>query len=226
MSLITPEELKKILPKNKEIDEWCKILNEILPKYKIDTRDRISAFVAQCAHESGGFTHYSENLNYSAAGLRATFGKYFPTNAVAQQYARKPEKIANRAYANRMGNGNEASGDGWKYRGAGLIQLTGKANHSAFAASIGMELSKVSDYMKTKEGAVESACWFWRTNDLNRYADTKNIVAMTKKINGGTNGLSERIDYYETALASINSKPLAEPPTMYATESTTPKKNT
>ena len=201
--LITPSELKTIVPTMKEPDEWSTALNEILPKYNIIGRDRIAAFVAQCAHESMGFNRITENLNYSASGLRSTFGKYFPTLAIANQYARKPEKIANRAYANRMGNGNESSGDGWKYRGKGLIQLTGKNNHELFAESIGKTLDDTIVYLGTKAGAVESAAWFWKTNDLNRYADTQNITKLTQKINGGTNGLADRIAYYERALVSL-----------------------
>jgi len=206
--LITPTELKTIVPTMKEPDEWSTALNEILPKYNITSRDRIAAFVAQCAHESMGFNRITENLNYSANGLRTTFGKYFPTLAIANQYARKPEKIANRAYASRMGNGNESSGDGWKYRGRGTIQLTGKTNYQAFATSINKSLDETIDYLGTKEGAVESACWFWKTNDLNRYADTKNIVALTKKINGGTTGLQSRIEFYDRALSAIPKTPI------------------
>lgn len=202
--LITPSELKTIVPTMKEPDAWSRALNEILPKYNIIGRDRIAAFVAQCAHESMGFNRITENLNYSANGLRTTFGKYFPTLAIANQYARKPEKIANRAYANRMGNGNESSGDGWKYRGKGLIQLTGKNNHQLFAESIGKTLDDTIVYLGTKEGAVESAAWFWKTNDLNRYADTQNITKMTQKINGGTNGLQSRIEFYELALSVLS----------------------
>ena len=206
--LITPSELKTIVPTMKEPDEWSTALNEILPKYNIIGRDRIAAFVAQCAHESMGFNRIVENLNYSASGLRSTFGKYFPTLAIANQYARKPEKIANRAYASRMGNGNESSGDGWKYRGKGLIQLTGKNNHELFAESIGKTLDDTIVYLGTKAGAVESAAWFWKTNDLNRYADTQNITKLTQKINGGTNGLQSRIEFYELALASIPKTPI------------------
>lgn len=202
-TLITPEQLKKVIPNNKEITEWCQVLNEVLPLYAIDTRDRVSAFLAQCAHESGGFSRLSENLNYSEKGLLTTFGKRFSPSE-AKSYARQPERIANHAYANRNGNGDEASGDGWRFRGGGLIQLTGKANYKLFADAVKKDLKDVSDYVRTKRGAVESAAWFWKTNNLNTFADARDIVKLTKKINGGTLGLEERIALYEKARGSLN----------------------
>lgn len=201
-TLITSQELKRIIPNNNEIDGWCQALNDILPGYDINTPSRISAFVAQCAHESQGFTRTSENLNYSEKGLLSTFGKYF-TREQARTYARQPEKIANRVYANRMGNGNEASGDGWRYRGGGLIQLTGRANYQAFASAAAIDLVTAPEYVRTKTGAVESAAWFWKTNGLNKYADSRDIVKLTKKINGGTTGLEDRLAYYDRALSVL-----------------------
>lgn len=199
---ITTEQLEKIIPNLKDATDWCEALNTILPKYEINTRERIAAFIAQCAHESGGFRRLSENLNYSEKGLLTTFGRYFNA-AQAKSYARQPERIANRAYANRIGNGDEASGDGWRYRGGGLIQLTGKANYAAFAKAADLKIGDAAEYVRTKSGAVESAAWFWKTNGLNALADAQDITKMTKKINGGTLGLDERKEYYNRALAAL-----------------------
>lgn len=200
---ITREQLQQIIPKNPYIDQWGNALNQLLPDYGIDTPQRVAAFLAQCAHESGGFVFLKENLNYRAASLRKVFPKYFPTDALAEEYASKPNKaeaIANRVYANRMGNGDEASGDGYRYCGRGLIQLTGKNNYTAFADSIETTPEEVSEYLETFEGAVQSACWFWETNNLNQYADNNDILTMTKRINGGTIGLADRTTHYHHAL--------------------------
>jgi putative chitinase len=159
--------------------------------------------MAQCAHESGSFTALKENLNYKPATLRKLFGKYFPTDALAEGYCAKPNKqeaIANRVYASRMGNGDEASGDGYKYCGRGLTQLTGKSNYVAFADSLQISPEEASEYLATFEGAAQSACWFWESNNLNQWADKGDIVTLTKRINGGTIGLEDRIKHYEHAL--------------------------
>jgi len=163
----------------------------------------MAAFIAQCSHESGGFIFLKENLNYKAPSLRKLFGKYFPNDDIANEYANKPNKqeaIANRIYASRMGNGNEASGDGYKFCGRGLIQLTGRDNYTFFAGSLGITVEEASEYLATFEGAAQSACWFWETNDLNKWADKGDILTLTKKINGGTIGLDDRIKHYEHAL--------------------------
>ena len=196
---ITPEQLKQILPRNPYIDHWCHALNEILPEYGIDTPERVAAFVAQCAHESGGFVFLTENLNYRWASLRKLFSKYFPTDELAQQYEKQPAKIANRIYANRMGNGPEESGDGFRYCGRGLIQLTGRSNYEAFAESLEISPEEVVEYLQTFEGAVQSACWFWETNNLNALADQGDIKTMTRKINGGYIGLADREAHYAHA---------------------------
>jgi putative chitinase len=199
---ITREQLQQIIPKNPYIDQWCSALNQLLPDYSIDTPQRVAAFLAQCAHESGGFVFLKENLNYRAASLRKVFPKYFPTDVLAEQYASQPNKaeaIANRVYANRMGNGPEESGDGFRYCGRGLIQLTGRNNYESFADSIESTPEEVSQYLETFEGAVQSACWFWETNNLNQFADTDDIKTMTKRINGGFIGLEDRIKHYEHA---------------------------
>lgn len=203
MSIITERQLSELLPKNPYVAQWCDALNQILPEYGIDTPNRIAAFVAQCAHESGSFRVLKENLNYKAASLRKLFPKYFPTDELAQDYASRPNKqeaIANRIYANRMGNGDETSGDGFRYCGRGLIQLTGKNNYTIFAASIETPVNEIPEYLQTFEGAVQSACWFWDQNNLNAEADTGDIKKMTRKINGGFIGLEDRIKHYEHAL--------------------------
>ena len=197
---ITREQLQSCIGNNPYLDQWCHALNEILPEYGINTPQRVAAFVAQCAHESGGFVFLKENLNYKAASLRKVFPKYFPTDELAAQYANKPEKIANRVYANRMGNGSEESGDGFKYCGRGLIQITGKENYTWFAASLEISVEEASEYLQTFEGAAQSACWFWENNNLNRFADVGDIKGLTKAINGGFIGLDDRIKHYEHAL--------------------------
>jgi len=200
---LTLEQLKQLLPKNPYIAQWHHALEQLLPDYEINTPQRIAAFIAQCAHESGEFVFLKENLNYKAASLRKIFPKYFPTDEIANQYASKPNKaeaIANRVYANRMGNGDEQSGDGYRYCGRGLIQLTGKDNYTFFAGSLGISVEEAAEYLQTFEGAAQSACWFWETNNLNALADKGDIVTMTKRINGGTIGLEDRIKHYEHAL--------------------------
>lgn len=195
----TKEQLAQLIPGNQYVDHWYDALNEILPEYEINTPQRVAAFIAQCAHESGGFKALKENLNYKAPSLRRVFPKYFPDDAIAAAYANKGEMIANRVYANRMGNGPEESGDGYRYCGRGLVQLTGKDNYSWFAASLEMAVEDVPEYLATFEGAVQSACWFWETNNLNQWADKDDILTMTKRINGGTIGLEDRKKHYEHA---------------------------
>lgn len=193
--MLSLEQLYKIngnLNKN-ECEYYLESLNVVLPNKEINTSLRLCHFLAQIIHESGHFKYKSENLNYSAKALRSVFGKYFKTDAIANEYARKPEKIANRVYANRMGNGDEASGDGWKYRGRGLIQLTGKCNYDACGKAIGLDLLGNPDLLtESAEASVLAACWFWNKNGLNQFADKDDITTITKRINGGTNGLEDR----------------------------------
>ena len=163
--------------------------------YKLSP-DRAAHFFAQTAHESGGFKAFSENLNYSAKGLRTTFGKYFPNEAIARAYERQPKKIANRVYANRMGNGDEASGEGFAYKGRGALQLTGKSNYHAFANYINRpDVMMLPDLVAT-ELCFESALWFFDRNKLWGICDQGTgdaaILALTKRINGGTHGLDDR----------------------------------
>jgi putative chitinase len=169
-------------------------------KYDITTPIRQAMFLSQLAHESGNFRYVVENLNYSAEGLQKVFGKYFPTAALAQQYARKPESIANRVYANRMGNGDEKSGDGWKYRGRGLIQLTGKDNYSAFSSQAKNNALTNPELVAEPEMAAMSAGWYWATNRLNQIADTGDVKAVTRRVNGGFNGLADRESKYNTLI--------------------------
>lgn len=200
---LTKDQLRQLLPKNPYIDNWYGALSQLLPDYEINTPQRIAAFIAQCSHESGGFVALKENLNYRAPTLRKIFGKYFPNDDIANHYASLPNKqeaIANKVYANRMGNGDEASGDGFRYCGRGLIQLTGKDNYTWFAASIGISPDEASEYLQTFEGAAQSACWFWESNNLNRFADTGDIKGLTKAINGGYIGLEDREKHYQHAL--------------------------
>ena len=200
---LTLDQLKQLLPKNPYVQQWHHALEQLLPDYEINTPKRIAAFIAQCAHESAGFTALKENLNYKAATLRKIFPKYFPDDALANRYASMPNKqeaIANKVYANRMGNGPEESGDGYRFCGRGLIQLTGRDNYSWFAASLGISVEEASEYLQTFEGAAQSACWFWETNKLNQWADAGDILTLTKRINGGTIGLEDRKKHYEHAL--------------------------
>jgi putative chitinase len=198
--ILSLEQLAQLIPGNPYVDHWHHALEQALPDYDINTPPRVAAFVAQCAHESGGFKFLKENLNYKAESLVRVWPRYFKDAATAQKYAHNQEAIANRAYANRMGNGSEASGDGWRFCGRGLIQLTGRSNYQAFADSIETDIDDIPEYLATFEGAVQSACWFWENNNLNKWADAGDILTLTKKINGGTLGLADRQKHYEHAL--------------------------
>ncbi len=198
-TILTKEQLKQMV-KNQYIDHWYEALEQLLDDYEINTPLRVAHFVAQCAHESGNFVFIKENLNYKAASLRKTFPKYFPTDELAAQYANRPQMIANRVYASRMGNGDEASGDGWRYCGRGLIQLTVKDNYTFFAGSLGISVEEASEYLETFEGAAQSACWYWEQNNLNRFADANDVKGLTRAINGGYIGLEDRQRHTEHAL--------------------------
>lgn len=194
------EQLAQCVSRNPNPDDLFQALSDVLPNYEITSVNRVAAFLAQCGHESGDFTVLQENLNYSAQGLNKTFPKYFPTIESAEPYARQPEKIANKVYGGRMGNGPEDSGDGYQYRGRGAIQLTGHDNYQAFADSIGKSIDDAVAYCETLAGAVESACWFWKGRKLNALADAGDMETMTKRINGGLNGLADRQQRYQKAL--------------------------
>jgi putative chitinase len=173
---------------------------EVASKFGINTPLRVAHFLAQCGHESGGFKVTQENLNYSAKGLNGIFKKYFPTEAVATPYTRQPQKIANKVYSNRMGNGTEASGDGYKFRGRGYIQLTGRDNYTAFGKSIGVDIPSNPDSVATTY-ALASAAWFFSKNGLHKIADegASDVVVtkITKRVNGGTIGLPDRIKHFK-----------------------------
>ena len=200
MSILTLQQLRQLVTSAPHIDDWHEALDQLLDDYGINTPQRVAHFIAQCAHESGNFRFIRENLNYSAKGLMGTFKKYFPTEALATQYQRQPERIANRVYASRMGNGDEASGDGWRYCGRGLIQLTGKDNYTFFAGSLGIPVEEAAEYLATFEGAAQSACFFWEQNNLNRFADANDVKGLTRAINGGQIGLEDRIKHTNHAL--------------------------
>jgi len=199
----TKEHLAEII--SADADDWYDALCELLPKYGITTERRVAHFLSQCAHESGGFKKLEENLNYSAKALRAVFGRYFgpAPKRDADEYHRKPEMIANYVYMDEFRKykmGNVEEGDGWRFRGRGLKQLTGRHNYTAFGKSVGMTAEEAAEYVATPAGAIESACWFWDTNNLNSIADTDNVVKMTKKINGGNIGLEDRQKRYKHAM--------------------------
>ena len=202
MDFFTEDAVHHLIPKVKNFEEWYTNLGDILPEYDIDTPKRVAAFMAQCGHESGGFTLMQENLNYSAKGLRGTFGKYFPNDEVAKLYERKPQMIANRVYGNRMGNGDEASGEGWYFRGRGIIQITGKNNYTKCSQSLfeSNVLVENPDLLLETEYAIHSACWFWSAARLNELSDIGDIKTMTKRINGGYIGLEDRINHYNHAI--------------------------
>jgi putative chitinase len=188
----TQEKCTAILQNNQYSEHWYEALCKILPDYDINTVERVACFLGQTMVESGGYRLLVENLNYKAESLMKLWHSHFPTPEIANQYAHHPEQIANRAYAGRMGNGPEESGDGWKFCGRGLIQLTGKANYQKFAESIDTPVDQIPEFLGTFEGAVQSACWFWESNNLNALADNGDVLGLTKKINGGTIGLEER----------------------------------
>lgn len=197
---MTEEQYKKIAP---SLTIPYSNIMELFNKYEINTPDRIACFFAQCSHESGGFKAKVENLNYSAKSLMAVFKKYFPTEALANQYARKPEKIANKVYSNRMNNGDETSGDGWKYRGRGYIQLTGKANYTKFAESIGKSMDETIAYLETDEGSIESALFYWKLANCNKHCDSGDQKALCRSINGAYNGLEDRVAKYNKFIAIL-----------------------
>lgn len=186
--------------KEANIAKYADLLAELMPKYEIDTPLRQRHFLAQLLHESGGLSAVRENLNYSAEGLLKTFPKYFPTTALAVQYARQPELIANQVYANRIGNGTVASGDGWRFIGRGLIQTTGRSNYTKTSQALFGDdrLLTQPHLLEEPRYAVESACYFWKANNLNTLADKNDIEGVTRRINGGFNGLNERRIYFNT----------------------------
>lgn len=195
------KKLDGVLPAN-----VCAQIPLVMEKFAINTPLRLSHFLAQCAHESGNFAAVSENLNYSADSLQKVFKKYFPTPELAGKYARQPEKIANRVYASRMGNGDEASGEGFKYRGRGYIQLTGKVNYQSFDKVVDEDITANPELVATKYPML-SAAWFWNSRNLNKVADVggtdKDVEAITKVVNGGTHGLADRQAKFKKFYAAL-----------------------
>ncbi len=218
MTLLTVDQLRVMIPTNKEVEEWCAALNEMLPKYGITTDKRIAGFISQCAHESADFKILQENLNYKEATLLKVFPRYFgPGKENAAEYAGKPEKIANYVYMDKHRSkagalGNVKDGDGWLFSGKGLKQVTGRANTTAFGKTVGMTAEEAAAYLLTKKGALESALWFWGSRNLNDVADTGDVVKLTKIINGGDIGLADRQARYAKAMAALGGKVSASAP--------------
>jgi putative chitinase len=198
--MLTRAELGAVMPlAAKAPDAVVAALDAAMRRFGIDTPARMAAFCAQLAHESGQLQRWTENLSYRWPRLRQVFPKYFPSDADARPFDRQPERIANRVYANRMGNGPETSGDGWRYRGRGPIQLTGKANYRACGEAIGVDLVADPDLLATPEPGCLAAAWFWARNGLNALADAGDFVTITRRINGGLAGLAERREFWERA---------------------------
>jgi putative chitinase len=204
---LTIEQVRQLIPHAAGgPDAWYDSLVEVLPLYEINTPQRVAAFIAQCAHESGGFSTLEENLNYKAVTLTKLWPQRFPPG-VAEQYAGNPEAIANKTYGGRMGNGHEETGEGFAYRGRGLLQLTGKDNYRACSHDLFQDATLLEDpdLLTDPYYALNSACWFWNKNKLNQYADSGDFTTMTKRINGGTIGLEDRIHHYNNAVAILSS---------------------
>lgn len=206
--MITLAQFKKLSPKATTPEKLIEAFLEYAPRFGITTPKRISMFLAQCSHESAGFTTFSENLNYSQAGLRKTWPSRFPNDNIAFRYARQPRAIANYVYAGRYGNGSEASGDGWNYRGRGLKQLTFKANYLNFQKDTGIPVIENPDLLLAYPDCLISALWYWDKGNptgksLNVYADSGDIKTCTKLINGGYIGLAEREALYKKFLAEL-----------------------
>jgi putative chitinase len=219
------EHLAAMIPGNDRVDHWYAALVEILPKYGITTERRVAHFVSQCAHESNNFRTLEENLNYREETLLKIFGRYFgPGKRNAAEYAKNPEKIANYVYMDEFRKskmGNTQPGDGWRFRGRGLKQLTGRDNYTRFGASVGMSAEQASEYVATEKGAIESACWFWDSNKLNSLADGDDVTAMTKRINGGDIGLADRQSRYKNAMEVLGGKISAAPVNSQITDAVT-----
>lgn len=199
--MLTAEKLKKLGIG----EQWLDPLNETFERYNINTAWRQAAFIGQCGHECANFKILEENLNYRAETLMRIWPKRFPTLEFAKQYEKNPKKIANSVYANRMGNRDEASGDGYRFRGRGCLQTTGSANYYHAGKALGVDLIMEPDLLSTPKYAALAAGFFWDTHKLNQYADSRDYVTMTKKINGGTIGLQDRVKHIEHAFEVLSS---------------------
>ena len=195
---LTPELLQAMLPRAKPV--WLTAIADLLPKHGIDTNNEIASFVAQIAHESDELTRLEENLSYSAERLMVVWPKRFPSFEIARRYERVPERLANYVYANRMGNGDEASGDGWRFHGRGPIQLTGRRNYTACGGFIGESLTVVPELLLTPSVGIRSALWFWKIMNLDELDDDRDVKVETRRINGGENGLIHRQNYFNHCL--------------------------
>ena len=202
ISLVDAALLAKVVPARDDLDQWAAAIRKACLRFEINTVRRVAAFIAQMAHESG-LTIKEENLNYSAKRLTQVWPSRFPMLARAEPYARNPEKLANKVYSGRMGNGDEASGDGWRFRGAGPLQLTGRSNWSLFAKALGLTLDDALEYGRTVEGGIMAAAWFWEANDINRLADTPGVADESKRINGGTHGLEDRKAKFDALVSAL-----------------------
>ncbi len=208
--VLTPVQLSAFLPALPDAPGWTAALNAALDRFEINTPARIAAFLAQTAHESAEFRQLVENLNYSAAALCRVWPNRFATLDVARPYERNPEVLANYVYAKRLGNGDVGSGDGWRFRGRGLIQLTGRGNYRSCGAAIALALEDSPEQLETPHAAALAAAQFWQSRGLNHLADDQNddnddedFVAITKIINGGTAGLASRRTYWARAKAAL-----------------------
>lgn len=204
-------QLAAIMPACPDAESWTPALNAAMERYEITTAARMAAFLAQLAHESGQLKRLAENLNYSALRLTQVWPARFPTVDKARLYERNPEKLADYVYAKRLGNGDTASGDGWRYRGRGLIQLTGRGNYRSAASGIGQPLEEQPELLEQPGAAALSAAWFWKSHGLNELADDRNddddtedFRTITKRINGGTVGLKERLVFWEKGKAVLS----------------------
>lgn len=210
MPELTSSQLSAIMPACPDAESWTAALNVAMAQFDITTACRMAAFLAQLAQESGQLTRLAENLNYTASRLMQVWPARFPTLDKARLYERNPEKLANYVYAKRLGNGDETSGDGWRYRGRGLIQLTGRGNYRSAALGIGQPLEEQPELLEQPGPAALSAAWFWKSHGLNELADDRNededtedFKTITRRINGGTVGLKERIAFWEKAKAVL-----------------------
>lgn len=208
----TVDQVRTLLPGNTDADQWYNSMCEVLPLWDINTVERVAGFIAQCAHESNNFRTLEENLNYSVDSLLRVFPRYFgpAPKRNPNEYARNPEKLANYVYMDEFRSksgalGNTQPGDGWRFRGRGLKQLTGRNNYSEFAKTVKMTAEQAAEYVATKKGAIDSACWFWDTRNLNRFADSRDIDGMSRAINGGDIGLEDRRKRWNQALSVLGS---------------------
>lgn len=207
--MVTRAQVLAIMPgAARVVDNYIRPLNAALERFQINTPARVAAFLAQIAHESDELTDAEENLNYSAAGLARTWPNRYANgdgtpNALAYKLHRNPVAIANNVYAGRMGNRSEKSGDGWRHRGAGAIQLTGRENQLAAALYFDVDFERIGEWLRSPEGAITSAAWYWQTHGCNELADAGQFLRITKVINGGTIGQAERVAYFETAKGAI-----------------------